>query len=282
MLPNFIIFDTPPTKKRRLLLPDPDVKPTVHIAASAIPTSAKPGAGSAAIHIYEVPDSPIASPRLAATGVHNTCTKSEPLRTQPVSTQNVLSDCTKKFSPLLFLLDCVQGDRVPSVEDVFKLMDHDMPGHNLDYVEAQIELEDHGYKDALDIYTLGVEHLATFGALGMIGARFLYAYTEEKIIRPLGIMNTKRSEPSVQEVADPTDFKTEAMQGDVAEDDGCPTEEEIQEIVLNWVEGIHDCEEIKEDVIDEMESAGGTDVCDTGSMSDVARFRDLFEESFKV
>ena len=262
----------------------------VDITADVVPTtSAKPDAHGATIHIYEVPDSPVASPRLATTEVHATRTKSEPLvRTQPISMNDAVRDPTKQFSPILFLLDCVQGDRVPSVEDVFKLIDHEAPGHNLDYVEAQIELEDHGYNDALDIYTLGVEHLATFGSLGMDGARFLYAYTEKRIIKPLGIMNTRRSEPSVQEVAGPsrpTDFETQATQGDMEDDTrslGRCTEEENQEIVSNWREGVHGCEEIKEDVIDELETEAGTDVCDTGSMSDVAQFRSLFEESFEV
>jgi hypothetical protein len=282
LLPNFILFDSPPTKKKRLLLPVTEVKPEVHIAAGIVPTPVKPGEGSATIHYYEVPDSPIAEALSAPAEVGAAPTKSELPSTQPISAPEGLCDHPKRFSPLLFLLDCVPGGRVPSVEEVFKLIDHDAPGHNLDYVEAQIELQDLGYNDALDIYTLGVEHLATFGSLGMNGARFLYAYTEERIIRPLGIMNAMKSEPSVQEVAAPTEthFETQATQGDIEEIEGRPIDEESQETVLKWLEGVHDCEEIEEEEIDELETEEGSNEGDTGSMSDVAVFK--FEESFEV
>ena len=285
-----------------------EVKREVHVAAGIAPTLVKPGEGSVEIHeIFEVPDSPIALPMSAPGEAGAARTKVEPPSAQPISAPEGLGEDRKRFSSLLFLLDCAQEERYPTVGEVFWLIDQDMPGHNMDYVEAQIELQEFGYKDALDIYTLGVEYLATFGALGRNGARFLYAYTEDQIIRPLGLIKTTKSEPSVQEVPAPdvqevpapdvrevpapdtpteTHFNTQATQGDEDRDDGHPIDRVCQAIVSEWLDGVHDCEEVVEKEIEELEteapSEGATDEGrDTESIGDVAS-EPRFEESFEV
>jgi hypothetical protein len=141
------------------------------------------------------------------------------------------------------------------------------------YTEAMDELYDFGIKDVLDMERLGATHLATFGSLGKLRAKYLLEYAHEKVIAPLGLMKTertRRSNPSIEEIAPPAEAP---LSGVGTQDDGWPTtlpiKKEEGEVILNWFESVQDGEETTDKEVDELES---TDESGRDSDGDVARF----------
>ena len=79
---------------------------------------------------------------------------------------------------------------MPTTLEVLTLMDAEKPAPNLKYVDVRTELSNHGVKDAVDLHSLHLGLLATFGDLGMDGAVRLHRYMQEKMIAPLGLLET--------------------------------------------------------------------------------------------
>ncbi|KAI0252453.1 hypothetical protein BJV78DRAFT_1153602 [Lactifluus subvellereus] len=163
------------------------------------------------------------------------------------------------ISLLHVLLECLEALRVPTVLELLALMDAEDPAPNLKYMDIQSELSDHNIKDMIELYSLPVELLATFGDLGMDGASRLHRYVEEKMLTPLDLLKTKGSNvgSSVVEIA-----KEEvAMKGSVARqatssnDKGRnapiqPTRGLGQKAILEWLEGVRQGELDIEEVIE--------------------------------
>lgn len=210
--------------------------PEVHIAVNITPT---PGAGAAMVQgSCAVSNIPIVQPPPGP---------SHPSAPTGVSIHG--------YSPLLLSLDCAQAERLPSIHELLRLMDLENPSTDLKYVDILSELQDHGVEDAVHLYSLGVPHLATFGSLDTDRAHHLHNFVEKKILTPLGLMKTRRSEdPSVEEVPAPT----QANQDD-EKDYIQPIKQESYNEILEWLQGVESCEEVKEeDELDELdESEGG-------------------------
>jgi hypothetical protein len=94
-------------------------------------------------------------------------------------------------SAFLLILDCLHEQRVPTVLELLALMDKDDPVCDLKYVDVHSELSDHGIKDIIHINSLPVELLATMGCLGLGGATSIQDYAREKLLWPLGLLETR-------------------------------------------------------------------------------------------
>ena len=227
--------------------------PDVHIAVNITPA---PG-GAMMQGSYAVSDIPIVQPA--------------PGPSAPAQ----VSDNLKGVSPLLLLLDCA-NQRVPSVHELLRLMDLEYPRTgDLRYVDALSELQDLGIEDAVDLYSLGVPHLATFGSLGTDGARHLYKFTEEKFLAPLGLMKTTRTplrseEPSVEEIAAPTQATPDNIDELI--------KQENDEGILKWLEEVEGCKEEME-YMDESEGRFGSEGSEGRDESEGSEGRDESEDS---
>lgn len=140
--------------------------------------------------------------------VSSNIARSDQPTTLPKSTHNRPSAAAGDFSPTMFLLDCVFAERVPAVGELFNLMEHAevLQVDDPVYAEALSELHDHKIKDVVDLYSLGVAHLTTFGSMGRDRASLILEYARDRVLTPLGLMKTRRSEssePSVVEVDAP-------------------------------------------------------------------------------
>ena len=79
-------------------------------------------------------------------------------------------------------------------------MDAEDPAPDLKYKDIHGELFDHGLDDIIKINSLPLELLATFGCLGLGGARSLQRYAQEKLLRPLGLLDIMGGSDSSIEV----------------------------------------------------------------------------------
>lgn len=75
-------------------------------------------------------------------------------------------------------------------EDILTLLDAEYPGHG-NFAKSYKELEAARIRDALDIASWEVCFLATLGKLGQDGARILRKFTEDKILVPLDLLETR-------------------------------------------------------------------------------------------
>ena len=163
-------------------------------------------------------------------------------------------------SRVLMIMDCKNTGRVPSIHEALSLMDHERPSANLRYIDALSELQDFGKEDAVEMYSLGVEHLATFRYMGVEEATRLSDYTRDKLLAPLGLMKTGVSEPSVEEVAAPGQAANggvgkvdEATENDTIEEieEDKAAQEEIEDadgymsdgVVMRWLERANYCDD---------------------------------------
>ena len=64
------------------------------------------------------------------------------------------------------------------------------PAADLKYVDVLSEFEDHDVGDAVSIYSIPVSHLAPLGHLGRYRAAALLKFTRDKILGPLGLLDT--------------------------------------------------------------------------------------------
>ena len=103
-----------------------------------------------------------------------------------------LTHPTPKLKSIYVILDCIHMTRVPTTMELLSLMDADHPDADLLYMSVHSELADHGIKDVIDINSLPVELLATFGSLGLDRADRLHQYARDKLLSPLGLLKTRR------------------------------------------------------------------------------------------
>ena len=102
---------------------------------------------------------------------------------------------TRKPSTTLVLLDCINEQRVPTVNELLTIFEHEKP--IIDTAEVLSELEDFAIRDVVDLYSLPVELLASFGGLGRDGAQCLQQFVLERLLGPLGLMDTHCSSMTV-------------------------------------------------------------------------------------
>jgi hypothetical protein len=194
-----------------------------------------------------------------------------------------------RISLLRVLLECLEQSRVPTTLELLRLMDAEDPAPDLKYVDVRTELSDHGIKDVVDLPD--VELLATFGYLGMDGARRLHRYAREKMLTPLGLLETKGSnndssvveltkeevvkkEVAVEEVAVKEVIGSVATQATLSYNDEknvltqCRKEGPDQEAILRWLEGVEQAEGDVE-VVDELSSTADEDDVASGPSEEV-------------
>lgn len=70
-------------------------------------------------------------------------------------------------------------------------MDAYNPAVDLKYADLESELGDHGIEDTWKLFTLSLEHLATFGCLGRSGAESLHRYARDSVLGPLGLLDSE-------------------------------------------------------------------------------------------
>lgn len=109
--------------------------------------------------------------------------------------------CTPRPSATLVLLDCINEQCVPTINDLLSLFEHKKPTINT--AEVLNELENFVIRDVVDLYSLQVELLALFGGLGKDGSQCLQLFVLERLLGSLGLMDTQlfnSDDDSMQEV----------------------------------------------------------------------------------
>ena len=88
------------------------------------------------------------------------------------------------------ILDCRDASTVPSVLDLLTLMDQDHPVPEWKYVDALSDFYDSGIEDVLDVFDTPCGILASLGGLGVETACQLHDYVRDKLLLPLGLLET--------------------------------------------------------------------------------------------
>jgi hypothetical protein len=139
---------------------------------------------------------------------------------QPVARRVFISKARQRLVEILG--DCAQTGKVPATYDILTLLDAEYPEHGR-FCDSYSDLHTFGIDDALDIEAKEVCYLATFGQLGREGACILRKYTQEKILIPLDLLETKaETVKSVEEVRcrkKILDWQAEVEMGHVEEED---------------------------------------------------------------
>ncbi|KAI9429954.1 hypothetical protein H4582DRAFT_2218058 [Lactarius indigo] len=194
--PNVNRYDYPSTKKARTVRPTPEV----HVSVNITPTSE---AGNSTTHLVSAASTSTPGPsRLAGVDGNPPC--DTPSGVAGPSTLRPTSG--PRPSRILVLLDCLVELRVPTMMELLLLMDEYEPAIGLSYVSIHEEFVDLGIMDSVDLYSLPVELLATFGGLGHDLAHRLNRFCENLFI-PLGLVETRSNDSptndslSQQEVA---------------------------------------------------------------------------------
>ncbi|KAH9007442.1 hypothetical protein EDB84DRAFT_1447515 [Lactarius hengduanensis] len=256
-LPNTENYDYPPAKKAR-------TDRTVDITRT-------PGAGNSTpqatpVESTATPVVSTATPVVStatpvestATPVESTATPVESTATPVVSTASTstpgplchahVSDRSSRPSRLLVLLDCLGELRVPTLMELLWLMDAYKPALSLKYVDMQEEFNELGIDDSVDLYSLPVELLASFGGMGQGLARRLLEYCRDFLFYPLGFVETR---------GDDTTKKVSISQRlreswDLDGDD--PMTEERMDFMMEWLQERSEDEEPEID--DEIDDEG--------------------------
>ncbi|KAI9428500.1 hypothetical protein H4582DRAFT_2091912 [Lactarius indigo] len=142
-------------------------------------------------------------------------------------------------SLLLVLLDALGTLTVPSLMDVLLLMDiHHPVGPR--HVSLREELEEMGIVDVVDLYSLPVELLATFGWLRQSSARRLQEFCHDRFLFPLGFVEEIISDNRTGLNDSPF---TQQM-GVSDSEDGQPIDN-VVDVVQTWLEEVEIPEEIE-------------------------------------
>lgn len=174
--------------------------PEVHVAVNITPPVPGPHASTAQglQASYITSDAPIVMQAFPTPDPANVVVvKTEPGDSPPLpptSLPSPLPPHRPTRRSLLLLLDCIQEIRVPSTLELLTLMDAEDPAPDLKYVDIVGELIDHELYDILEINSLPIELLATFGFLGLDGAARLHRFAQDKFLRPLGLLETKEGD----------------------------------------------------------------------------------------
>ncbi|KAH9026474.1 hypothetical protein EDB84DRAFT_1440107 [Lactarius hengduanensis] len=115
-------------------------------------------------------------------------------------------------SRILVVLDCLKDLRVPMLMELLSLMDEYEPADGLSYVDIGEEFTDLGIMDSVDLYSLPLELLASFGGLGHDLAHRLHQFCE-KLFIPLGFKLVETMDGDIPEYN---------SQQEVALQDGAP------------------------------------------------------------
>ena len=121
-----------------------------------------------------------------STPVHATPQNAPDLKSTPPTQPE-----TSRASRLRIILDCRDALTVPSVLDLLTLMDQDNPTPDRNYIDALSELYDFGVEDVLDVFSLPCGLLASLGDLGRERAHQLHEYARDKLLLPLGLLETE-------------------------------------------------------------------------------------------
>ena len=217
--PKISKYNHPPTKKPK----SGNVNPEVHIAlnfaatpgmgpsASAIPSQTvipshsaltvgqtlPVGGSDIPVHTVNIIPTPGAGPSYPVVGQPETQSPLAPLPTggsnAPVHASPMPLTQPEKIhaSRMRIILDCRDASTVPSVLDLLTLMDQDCPMPDEKYVDALSEFYDFGVEDVLDVFDTPHALLASFGDLGNDRARQLHEYVRDKLLLPLGLLETR-------------------------------------------------------------------------------------------
>lgn len=183
--PNGLKYDYMPPRRRQTARGH---APEVHVAVNITPTAPGPQASVAQglQASYIASDAPI----VMQAPTSGPAVKTEP-EDSPAIPPTSLPPYRHTPRSLTVLLDCIQEIRVPSTLELLTLMDAEDPAPDLKYVDVHSDLMDHELFDILEINSLPVELLATFGCLGMDGAARLHRFAQEKFLRPLGLLEVR-------------------------------------------------------------------------------------------
>jgi hypothetical protein len=184
--PNIKKLDPPPMKKSK----GPQAPPEVHIAVNIAPT---PGAGGAMQGSYVVSQMPV--PQMVSASVRGPSSPEQVggFGAHAETSSTVLPPGCKilvrnaAHSLALALAKCTETGILLTTEEVLTLMDHEDPQPDGRYLDSLDDLVSFGVHNAINIHSLEVCFLATFGTLGRGGAHNLRQFTKNKIMIPLGL-----------------------------------------------------------------------------------------------
>ncbi|KAH9020622.1 hypothetical protein EDB84DRAFT_1622155 [Lactarius hengduanensis] len=149
------------------------------------------------------------------------------------------------------LLDCLGEMRVPMLMELLWLMDAYNPALGLKYVDLQEELNDLGIIDSVDLYSLPVELLASFGSMGQGLARRLLEYCRDSLFYPLGFVETRGDDCDTTQLEKVSIPQRLRESWDIDEDD--PMTEERMDFMMEWLQERSEGEEIDDEEIDDEE-----------------------------
>lgn len=111
-------------------------------------------------------------------------------RTIPLSAPGPSAQTSR--SRLMVLLDCLASLTPPTTMELLSLMDNCEHGEQR-YIDLHDELVDLGIEDAVDLFELPVEILASFGWLRQSSASRLQRFCRDKLLIPLGFVKEDSS-----------------------------------------------------------------------------------------
>ena len=192
--PNIKQFDHPPTKKCRTM----DRTPEKHVPINIMPT---PEAGCSTVKTAYVVLDPLSPPTPGPSRSAHLQTSDEPPHTIPPSAPRPFTQTSR--TRLMVLLDCLASLNLPTTMELLSLMDHYECGEKR-YIDLHEELVDLGIKNAVELFELPVEILASFGWLHQSSASRLQRFCRDKLLVPLGFVEEDSSSdynsPSAQSV----------------------------------------------------------------------------------
>ena len=180
--PNVKKYDHPPTKKPKMS------QVQVHITVNIVPSEGNGMAASYVVSSIRL----LSSPPILSQSQHVGSNVSHTSCSAPASpTLPGLPNAPSCPSRLLLILDCKHTSRLPSILEVLTLLDFESPVANLRHIDAIGEFLDFGIADVVDLYSLLEELLGTFGSLGREGAHHVHQYVHDKVLDPLGLLQTR-------------------------------------------------------------------------------------------
>jgi len=168
-------------------------------------------------------------------------------------------------SLLLVLLDCITSWAVPSLRDMLPLMDAHHPVVGWRYTNLYKELAEMGIKDAVDLYSYQVKHLATFGWLRQDSAHHLHDFCRDKFLIPLGFVEESDSDKDTVTYNSPL---TQQMEVSDLEEDQI-IKDEADEMILEWLDGVGVHEEVDQLSARTVEVDDGEDDSDMATSQEV-------------
>ncbi|KAI9439084.1 hypothetical protein H4582DRAFT_2075742 [Lactarius indigo] len=250
--PNVKPFDYPATKKPQTTHAPPEATYVPSRSVSPAPGPSRSDTmpirrGSPAVQAMDMASgsiSPYPSPSVPTQPNDSTLPVSGPIAVPTPGPIALVPMQVVHPSLLLVLLDALGTLTVPLVVDVLLLMDTYYPiGPR--HASLREELEEMGIQDVVDLYSLPVELLATFGWLRQSSARRLQDFCRDRILYPLGFVEeTVSNNHSISD-----DSPSIQQMGVSTSEDGQPIDSTV-DVVQAWVDEVGTPEEIKEEEIE--------------------------------